>query len=104
MKKNLPHAVSEAIIKFKRSSTIVKVLAVVYLLDFFSFFISSLVLGGDALNGFEKSGQFFLFNHGKLIETTEGIYRFNRAQGISLFILFPILAISSWFDSNISKN
>lgn len=98
MESDLVYRLKKMQSQFKRSSRVVKILLVLYCLDFFSFFIVCLVLGGDAQHGFEQSGRYFLSNHGRLTETTEAIFRFNKSQGVSLFILFPILAITNWFD------
>ncbi len=77
-----------------------KIIAAVALVNFFSFVIGTILLGGDALNGHTSNGHFFLANHGKLTETTESIFRYSKAHCISLFFTHPAAAIAIWLDES----
>jgi hypothetical protein len=59
--------------------------------DFFTFVISYLILGGGALNGRTVAGHYFLSDHGKLTETTKAIYTYSAIHGASLFLLIPFV-------------
>lgn len=66
------------------------------------------VLGGDALNGHADAGRFFLANHGKLIETTEGMFRYSAIHGASLFVTTPLAMVfafsASWRRAKLQKS
>lgn len=85
-----------------RYSTSAKIFGVIALLNFFSFFISYLVLGGDALNGHVDSGHYFLSDHGKLTETTEEIFRYSKIHGASLSVTHPLAMIFGWIGRPIN--
>lgn len=65
------------------------VVCMIMALDFFSFLISYVVLGGGALNGRIVAGRYFLSDHGKLIETSEALFQYSKIHGLSLFMLLP---------------
>ena len=46
------------------------VIGVVCIANFVVFFLTALMLGGDAINGKAEGGRFFLANHGKLTEVS----------------------------------
>lgn len=89
---------NEWIQKFKSFRTATKVLVLVALLNFAAFFISCMVLGGDALNGHITAGHYFLASHGKLTETSEAVFRYSRLHAISVFITHPLAMIAMWLD------
>jgi hypothetical protein len=52
------------------------------------------LLGGDATNGKIANGHFFLANHGKLTEVSEGVFRYSLWHARSLFITHPLAMAS----------
>jgi hypothetical protein len=68
-----------------------KFVCIAMAVDFSTFVLSNLVLGGGAYNGRIVAGHYFLSNHGKLVETTEAIYTYSAMHGWSLFLLFPFV-------------
>ena len=58
--------------------------------NFSAFFALSLAWGGDALNGKAVDGRFYLGNHGRYVEVTEGRWRFSRAHAISVCVTHPL--------------
>lgn len=65
------------------------------ILNFFVFFVFSLIIGGDAGNGFVKDGHYFVTNHGKHTEVSELIWKINKFQADSLFITHPMAIIAA---------
>jgi hypothetical protein len=63
------------------------------LLNFVSFFVGAIYLGGDALNGKIENGHFYLANHGKLTEVSEGVYRYSQIHALSVFLLIGVVMI-----------
>jgi len=63
------------------------------LVNFVSFFAGCLYLGGDALNGKIEDGHFYLSNHGKLTEVSEGVYRYSQLHALSVFALVGLFLI-----------
>lgn len=62
--------------------------------NFFWFISEATQLGGDALNGYENNGKYFVCAHGKCKEVTETVWRINRLHAISVLITHPLALIS----------
>lgn len=71
--------------QFLRLGRGMQIFAVVVMLNFVTFFVACMLLGGDALNGHVEAGHYFLGSHGKMTETTAGIYRYSQLHAISNF-------------------
>jgi len=69
---------------------ILRVIALVAMVNFFAFWYGALIIGGDAINGKEDGGKFFVGDHGKYTEVTEGVYRYSRFHALSLFVTHPL--------------
>ncbi|WP_110955198.1 hypothetical protein [Anaerosinus massiliensis] len=69
-----------------KTQRICKKIFKVALINFASFVIISLLLGGDALQGFASDGHYYLKDHGKVKETYAFIWYFSRLHGQSIFI------------------
>ena len=65
--------------------------------NFFSLFIVSEVIGGDALNGKVVDGQHFLFHRGGYHEVSPEIYRYSYAHVVSIFFTHPIAIACMYF-------
>ena len=81
---------------FKIINTTVAVLASVV---FVSFWIFSLFIGGDAINGYNENGVYYVASHGEFTEVSYEIWISNFilfVVSITLFIAeFSIMAISA---------
>jgi hypothetical protein len=62
-----------------------KIIVIVALLNFFSFIFVSIYLGGDALNGKESDGHFYLNSHGHYTEVSEKVFRYSEIHGYSMW-------------------
>lgn len=65
---------------------ILRAILLIAMLNFFAFWYGALILGGDAVNGKEEGGRFFVGAHGKYTEVTEGVYRYSRFHVLSLLV------------------
>lgn len=65
-------------------------------INFAAFVLIALVIGGDALNGHEVSGRYFLSNHGKLTEVGRMTYEYSKWHAISVFITHPVAIFVGW--------
>ena len=58
----------------------------VALVNFASFVVVTLMLGGDALNGKRIDGHYYLAQHGHLTEVSAAIYRYSLCHAISVIV------------------
>jgi hypothetical protein len=77
------------------------------ILNFFIFVAGTSFLGGDAVNGKEMDGKYFVGSHGKLTEVSKPAFRYSRLHVLSLLITHPaaILAgLASYILKKRSEN
>lgn len=60
------------------------------LLNFAAFFVVAVKLGGDAVNGHETAGRYFLASHGKMTEVSRNVFLYSKMHVYSLFITHPL--------------
>ncbi len=63
------------------------------MVNFVSFAIESAKLGGDALNGFEKDGRYYVSNHGRNTEVSHSAWLWSRVHAASVFVSHPLAMI-----------
>lgn len=66
-------------------------------INFFAFIAHVGLLGGDALNGHQSDGRFYISNHGRVTEVSEEDWRRNRLHGISVFLTHPLCMAAMLF-------
>ena len=64
--------------------------------NFFWFFLESISIGGDALNGYVRDGHYFVASHGSSTEVSAATWNWSRAHALSVFVTHP-LAIGAGF-------
>ncbi len=70
------------------------------LLNFASFWIVASMHGGDAANGKEEGGRYFVANHGRYTEVTRSYFEYSRIHSLSIWITHPIAILGAfWFVS-----
>jgi len=74
---------------------------VVYLgiLNFILFFLSTLLVGGNALNGTVEAGRYFLGDHGYYVEVIYPVYLLNRLWSILTVVTWPLVimaGVAAW--------
>ncbi|RYX80026.1 hypothetical protein EON83_30370 [bacterium] len=65
------------------------------LVNFFSFFLGAIYLGGDAVNGKTEAGQYFLSWHGHFTQVSEAIFRYSYIHVMSVFVVMTLTLIVS---------
>jgi hypothetical protein len=73
---------------------ICKIIGVVAILNFVVFVLVALLIGGDAINGNETAGNYYLANKGKLTEVSYLVFTYSKIHAISLFITHPLAMIA----------
>ena len=53
--------------------------------NFFAFAAISEVVGGDAINGYEEHGRYFLRPHGRTKEVSESLFTYSKWHARSVF-------------------
>jgi len=74
-------------LKFVRWEKIVFGVAII---NFATFVMISLWLGGDALNGKVENGHYFLNSHGTYTEVTRSVFEYSKIHATSLFVTHPL--------------
>jgi uncharacterized membrane protein len=74
--------------------TICKVTGIVGIINFVIFVVVAIIIGGDALNGHEAAGHYYLANHGKLTEVSNLVFVYRKIHATSLFITHPLAMIA----------
>ena len=69
----------------KRAKWVVYPTVAVATTNFFSFIFGSLYFGGDALNGYVKTGHFFLCAHGACTEVSSTVWHYSYWHAVSAF-------------------
>jgi hypothetical protein len=71
-----------------------RIILVVAIINFAVFFVIAILLGGDAINGNETAGHYYLANHGTLTEVSYPIFIYSKIHTTSLFITHPLAMIA----------
>lgn len=59
-------------------------------INFAAFWIISLSLGGDALNGKIQNGRYYVGNHGRYTEVSKEIWTYSKIHTTSIWVTHPI--------------
>lgn len=65
--------------------------------NFFAFMVESLALGGDALNGREVNGHYFVASHGTYTEVAQSVWIISRIHAIVTLASWPFVMLSMAF-------
>jgi len=68
----------------------------VAIVNFGTFVVVAVSIGGDALNGHETAGHYFLSNHGTLTEVGRATFEYSKWHAISVFITHPLALFVGW--------
>jgi hypothetical protein len=79
---------------------------IVYLgmLNFLLFFLSILLLGGNALNGKVEAGHYFLGDHGYYGEVIYPVYLLNHLWSILTVVTWPLVLLAAAFAWGVDHN
>jgi hypothetical protein len=69
------------------------VLRTIFLLCIFNFavfWIVAVLIGGDAVNGYQQRGHYFLKSHGTVTEVSQAVFEYSKWHARSLFATHPL--------------
>ena len=66
------------------------------ILNFVTFVIVAVAIGGDAVNGKAVGGHYYLASHGKLTEVSEAVYSYSLWHVRSVFITHPLAMLTGY--------
>jgi hypothetical protein len=72
-----------------------RVICYIAILNFISFFIISILIGGDALNGEVQNGHYYLGGGGNHTEVVWLVFIYSKLHAFSVFITFPLAALAA---------
>jgi len=72
-------------------------------LNFIVFVVVAQSIGGDAWNGHEQGGYYFLASHGKLTEVSKATFTYSKYHVISVMITWPLLMVLGFYNWRVEK-
>jgi hypothetical protein len=73
-----------------RIELVARIVFAIAVLNFITYALVSLHLGGFALDGYLVNGHYFLRNHGKTTEVSSRVWHYSLIHGVSIFITHPL--------------
>jgi hypothetical protein len=70
---------------------------VIAVINFAVFAAGTVYFGGDALNGHQAAGHYFLWSEGQLTEVSQAVFEYCRWQALSLFVTHPLGMAMGWY-------
>ncbi|MBO5019748.1 MAG: hypothetical protein J6D52_03685 [Clostridia bacterium] len=67
------------------------------------FFIFSAIIGGDALNGYQENGQYFVTAHENVAQVSKATWIVSKVWGILFYIFIPLTPIGAFVISRIRE-
>lgn len=84
--------------KWKDVPLLLRLIWIVSLVNFLSFWIIAAANGGDAMNGIKDGGKYFLGSHRHYTEVSKAFFDYSRIHTISIWITLPVALIGGfWF-------
>jgi hypothetical protein len=65
-------------------------LYVIAIINFTTFWIIAVSIGGDAIQGKAEGGRYYVSDHGKMTGVSSGVWRYSRVHTISVWITHPV--------------
>jgi hypothetical protein len=59
------------------------------------FALVAAAIGGDAINGYEEYGRYFLRAHGRTTEVSQSVFTYSKWHAISVMIS-PLVVVAAW--------
>lgn len=76
---------------------------IIAILNFASFVLIALANGGDAVNGKEEGGKYFVADHGRYTEVSKEFFQYSRIHIYSLLITHPAALIGAFWCASRRK-
>ena len=67
------------------------------------FFIFSAIIGGDALNGYQENGQYFVTAHENVAQVSNATWIVSKVWGILFYLFIPLTPIGAFVISHIQR-
>jgi hypothetical protein len=68
----------------------------VAMLNFWSFLVVALLIGGDALSGKAENGRYYLSSHGRHTEVSRAVWHYSKIHTISVLVTHPLGIGCAW--------
>jgi len=74
------------------------ILCTIAIVNFLTFFLIAISIGGDAVNGKVEDGKYYVVNHGKYTEVSKAVFTYSRFHVYSIWVTHPVgvLAMIAW--------
>lgn len=85
-----------------RLDKISAIIAIAWFVDFVVFVCVAIWIGGDAFNGHETAGRYYLADHGALTEVSRNVFLYSKIHCISLWVLTAMIipmGLRGWVKS-----
>ena len=66
---------------------------VIGIANFVVFVLVAAAIGGDAINGYEEHGRYFLRAHGRTTEVSRSVFTYSKWHAISAIIIHPLMIL-----------
>src|SRR4051812_40384967 len=87
-------------LKWHETPRWLRVIWIVAFTNFAVFWAVSVCSGGDAVNGREVAGRYFLASHGRYTEVSKAFFSYSRIHAHSVWFTHPLALVSLfWFIS-----
>ena len=67
------------------------------------FFIFSAIIGGDALNGYQENGQYFVTAHENVAQVSKTTWIVSKVWGVLFYLFIPLTPIGAFVISHIQR-
>ena len=84
----------------EKRARIGRALGVLGLVNFGLYVLVAIFIGGDAINGHEDGGRYFLANHGQLTEVSHAVFLYSRVHTYVLWVTI-LLAMAGWWVNHL---
>jgi hypothetical protein len=73
--------------------TALRVVFVIALINFASFFVIAVTNGGDAINGNREGDRYYIMEHGRYTEVTPQFFAYSRIHAVSVWVTHGIAGV-----------
>lgn len=67
------------------------------------FFVFSVIIGGNAGNGYQENGHFYVASHGDIVEVSKVIWNISNVWEVLFWIFIPLTPIGAFVIASIQE-
>ena len=67
------------------------------------FFVFSAIISGDALNGYQENGQYFVTAHESVAQVSKATWIVSKVWGVLFYLFIPLTPIGAFVISDIQE-